>query len=348
MIGLVAGTAAGALARGLGTMIVARVIAGAVGGPATSIALSIVADVVPPARRGRAMSTVMGAFSIASIAGVPAGLALSRHGGWRSPFLAVAGLGAVILFVAIGRMPSLTGHIGNGPRVRPLDRMIELWGDGTVRLSLLTNSLVFITAFLVIPNISAHLQQNFGYPRWRLEPAYTVGGVVSLFVLIAAGRAVDKRGPVFVSTIGTLVFACALVLGFIAPDKLFHMPVFGLFAVFMAGMSMRNISVSSLSTRVPRAHERAGYMSLQSMSQHMSSAIGAFVSSQMLRNTPDGRLAGIDRISTLSLVLAFSLPPLLGVIVRRVNAREAIAAAAAPVAVEAGAQAPTQNAASAS
>jgi predicted MFS family arabinose efflux permease len=209
--------------------------------------------------------------------------------------------------------------------------MRALWGDSTVRLALLTNSLVFITAFMLIPNIAAHLLQNLHYPRPRLSPAYTVGGVVSLFVLIAAGRTVDKRGPVFVSTIGTVVYAVALALGFIAPDRLFHLPIFALFALFMSAMSMRNISVGSLSTRVPRHHERAGYMSLQTMSQHMSSAIGAFLASQFLHNTPDGRLAGIDRISTLSLLLAFSLPPLLSVIVRRVNAREAFAAVQAPV-----------------
>ena len=333
--GLVAGTAAGALAQGLATMILARVVAGAFGGPATSLALSIVADVVPPTRRGRAMSIVMGAFSIASIAGVPVGLQLSVWFGWRVPFLAVAGLGLVIVVLALGRMPSLTGHITNGGAdVKPLDRMRALWGDATIRLALLTNALVFMTAFLVIPNIAAHLLQNLGYPRPRLSPAYTVGGVVSLFVLIAAGRAVDKRGPTFVATLGTVVYAVALVLGFIAPDRFFHLPVFALFAIFMAAMSMRNISVGSLSTRVPRPHERAGFMSLQSMSQHLSSAAGAFISSQLLHNTPDGKLAGIDRISTLSLVLAFTLPPLLAIIGRRVRAREAFAAtqAAAPVA----------------
>jgi predicted MFS family arabinose efflux permease len=330
--GLVVGTAAGAFAQGLGTMILARVVAGAFGGPATAIALSIVADVVPPARRGRAMSTVMGAFSIASIAGVPLGLQLSVWFGWRVPFLAVAGFGLVIIVLALGRMPSLTGHLDAGHKVKPLDRMLALWGDSTIRLALLTNSLVFITAFMVIPNIAAHLLQNLHYPRPRLSPAYTVGGVVSLFVILAAGRAVDRRGPVLVSTIGTLLYAVALVLGFIAPDRFFHLPVFALFGLFMAAMSMRNISVGSLSTRVPRHDERAGYMSLQSMSQHMSSALGAFLSSQLLHNTPDGRLAGIDRISTLSLVLAFALPPLLAVILRRVNAREAITAAAAAVA----------------
>jgi predicted MFS family arabinose efflux permease len=326
MTGLVLGTAAGAFAQGLTTMIVARVIAGAFGGPATSLALSIVADVVPPTRRGRAMSLVMGAFSIASIAGVPLGLQLSVWFGWHVPFLAVAGLGVGILLLALGRMPSLTGHLDAGNKVKPLDRMVALWGESTIRLALLTNALVFLTAFLLIPNIAAHLLQNRGYPRPRLSPAYTVGGVVSLFVLIGAGRAVDKRGPTFVATIGTVVYAAALVLGFIAPDRFFHLPVFALFAIFMAAMSMRNISVGSLSTRVPRPHERAGFMSLQSMSQHLSSAAGAFISSQLLHNTPDGKLAGIDRISMLSLALAFTLPPLLTVIGRRVRAREAFAA----------------------
>jgi predicted MFS family arabinose efflux permease len=327
MMGLVAGTAAGAAAQGLWTMIAARVIAGAFGGPATSIALSIVADVVPPARRGRAMSMVMGAFSIASIVGVPLGLQLSVWAGWRFPFLAVASLGLIIVGVALGRMPSLTGHISR-QLGRPIDRMRALWGDSTIRLALLTNALVFLAAFMLIPNIAAHLLQNLGYPRPRLSPAYTVGGVVSLFVLLAAGRAVDRRGSAFVATVGTCLYAVALVLGFIAPNHFFHLPVFALFAIFMAAMSMRNISIGSLSTRVPRHDERAGYMSLQSMAQHLSSALGAFISAQLLHNTPDGHLAGIDHVSLLSLALAFALPPLLVVIGRRVRMREAVTAAA--------------------
>ncbi|HVZ74176.1 MAG TPA: MFS transporter [Polyangia bacterium] len=335
VIGLVAGTAAGAAARGLGTMILARVIAGAFGGPATSLALSIVADVVPPARRGRAMSVVMGAFSIASIAGVPAGLALARHGGWQSPFLAVAGLGVVILAFAASRLPVLREHLINPPATTPLQRMSALWDDKTVRLALLTNALVFVAAFLVIPNISAYLQQNLHYPRPRLENAYTVGGLVSIFVLAIAGRGVDKRGPALIATIGTVIFMFALVFGFIVPNRYFHLPTYALFGIFMAGMSMRNISLGSLSTRVPRHHERAGYMSLQSVSQHLSSAVGGMVSTRLLHNLPDGRLGGIAELSTLSLVIALALPPLLVVITRRVRTREALtsAVAATPQAV---------------
>lgn len=67
------------------------------GGPATSIAFSIIADVVPAQRRGSAMGKVMGAFSIASVLGVPAGLELARHFGWSAPFFAVAGLSRNVL-----------------------------------------------------------------------------------------------------------------------------------------------------------------------------------------------------------------------------------------------------------
>src|SRR5687768_7538784 len=85
MLGLAAGTFAGAFATGLGSLIAARAIAGAFGGPATSLSLSIVADVVPPERRGKALGAVMGAFAVASVIGVPAGLELARKGGWQLP-----------------------------------------------------------------------------------------------------------------------------------------------------------------------------------------------------------------------------------------------------------------------
>jgi predicted MFS family arabinose efflux permease len=321
--GLVAATAAGAIAQGLWTMVAARFMAGAFGGPATAIALAIVADVVPPQGRGRAMSKVMGAFSVASSIGVPLGLALSYVAGWRFPFLAVAGLGVVVVVAALKRMPSMTGHLNVKATMSPYQRMRALLTDSTVRLALLTNALVFFAAFLVIPNIAPHLIQNLGYPRPRLSWAYAVGGLSSIFVLFVAGRAVDRSGPTFVSIVGTAVLAAALVFGFIAPEHFFHLPVFVLFVIFMAAMSTRNLSLGSLSTRVPQNYERAGFMSLQSMSQQLSSGLGAMLSSRMLHNTPDGRLAGVDAVSALALVLALSLPPLLAVIMRRVRVREA-------------------------
>ena len=84
LLGLAAGTAAGGLATGFGTLLAARVLAGAFGGPATSLAFSIIADRVPAERRGNAVGGVMAAFSVASVLGVPMGLELAQRGGWRA------------------------------------------------------------------------------------------------------------------------------------------------------------------------------------------------------------------------------------------------------------------------
>jgi predicted MFS family arabinose efflux permease len=323
LLGLVTGTAAGAVARGLGSLVLARAIAGAFGGPATSLALSIIADVVPPTRRGRAMGAVMGAFSVASVLGVPLGLSLARWGGWRLPFLVVAGMGVVVVVLALLKMPPMRGHIvhdaagaSRGPR------LLALLGDRTIRLALGMNGLVMLTAFLVVPNIAPHLLQNLGFPRNDLELAYMVGGTASFLIMRVAGHGIDRYGAARVSIVGTAVLIGVLYFAFIAPGAIGVAGVLAVFVLFMGAMSVRNVSMSSLSTRVPRADQRAGYMSLQSTAQHASSATGAFVSSRLLHEAPGGRLAGISTVSTIAAVLALGLPPLLAVIDRRVTARE--------------------------
>jgi predicted MFS family arabinose efflux permease len=323
LFGLVAGTAAGALAQGFASLVLARAIAGAFGGPAASIALSIIADVVPPARRGRAMGAVMGAFSVASVLGVPAGLRMARWGGWRMPFVIVAALGAVVVVLSLRAMPPMRGHIvaaagkPTGPRFR------EILSDWTIRAALAMNGLVMLTAFLVIPNIAPHLLQNLGFPRDRLELAYAVGGAASFVIMRVAGRAIDRYGPTRVSVAGTALMIGVLYFAFIAPGAIGVAGVLVVFVLFMSAMSMRNVGMISLSTRVPRADQRAGYMSLQSTAQHASAAMGGFVSSRLLHDAPGGHLAGIATVATLSAVLALGLPPMLSILDRQVRAREA-------------------------
>jgi len=322
LLGLVTGTAAGAFARGLPSLVLARAIAGSFGGPATAISLSIIADVVPPARRGRAMGAVMGAFSVASVVGVPMGLRLSTWGGWRLPFIVVAAMGVVVGVLAIWKMPPMRGHIVAGAPPT-LSQMADLLADGTIWLALATNGLVMLTAFIVVPNIAPHLLQNLGFPRNRLDFAYMVGGVASFAIMRVAGHGVDRYGAPRVSAVGTALMIGVLYFAFIAPGAIGVAGVFAVFVLFMGGMSVRNIAMTSLATRVPRAGQRAGYMSLQSTAQHMSSATGAFLSSRLLHEAPGGRLSGIATVSTISAVLALGLPPLLAVINKRVRAREA-------------------------
>src|SRR6187431_2177875 len=63
-------TVACALAPTYGMLLLARSAAGAFGGVAGSVVTAMIGDLIPPARRGRAMASVMVAFPIASVLGV--------------------------------------------------------------------------------------------------------------------------------------------------------------------------------------------------------------------------------------------------------------------------------------
>jgi predicted MFS family arabinose efflux permease len=318
MMGLVVSTAAGGLATGLGSMIAARLLAGAFGGPATALALSIVADAVPVQRRGKALGAVMGAFSVASVLGVPAGLELARLGSWRTPFFAVATLGLVVAGSALKLMPSMRGHLARAAGDhRPVSSSLALLRRPAALAALGATATTMMSSFAIVPNIAAHLQLNLGFPRERLGLMYMGGGAVSFFVLRLAGRAVDRLGEPRVAALGTAVFVFVLAFGFAFPAAWF--PVWALFMCFMTANSIRSVAMSNVSTRVPASHERARFMSTQSAVQHLASATGAALSTQILTVRPDGRLGGMPALAALSGALALLLPVLVLVAVRRVR-----------------------------
>jgi predicted MFS family arabinose efflux permease len=320
MLGLVIATAAGGLATGLGSMVAARVLAGAFGGPATSLSLSIVADAVPIERRGKALGAVMGAFSFASVLGVPAGLELAHAGGWRFPFFAVAALGLLVAGGALTLMPAMTGHLVRAGGAPP-PPVLALLRQPVALLSLACTGASMMSGFAIVPNIAAHLQDNLAFPREGLGGLYMAGGVVSFLVLRVAGRWVDRVGAPKVATLGTAVFVTVILGAFAYPPP--WLPVVVAFVCFMVGNSLRNVSINTLSSRVPAPAERARFMSAQSAVQHLASALGAALSTQLLTVEPDGRLGGMRQVAFFSIGVALLVPFLLAAVSSGITRREA-------------------------
>jgi predicted MFS family arabinose efflux permease len=315
MFGLVIATLVGAASTGLPSLIFARMLAGIFGGPATAISLAVIADVVPAVRRGRAMSTVMMAFSVASIAGVPIGLDLARMGDWRTPFYAVALLAVVIAGLAIYKLPPLVGHL---LVTRDLQKpATSLLRRPEVILSLTLTSMLMLSMFSLIPNLSAYVQGNLNYPREKMDTLYFYGGLCSFAIMYPVGRLTDKFGSAIVGTVGSLVFCVTIYLGFVQLPAWFS--VMFLFSAFMMCGSLRNIPTNTLTSRVPGISERARFMSLQSAVQHISSAIGAFLSTILLTETSEHRLIGIEKLGIISICLASTVPFLLFQIQKRVG-----------------------------
>jgi predicted MFS family arabinose efflux permease len=327
LIGLVLGTALGGLAWDLPSLIAARLVAGAFGGPATSVASAIIADAIPPERRGRAMGAVMGAFSVASVLGIPLGLELARLGGWQLPFFAVAGLGLVVTLLALAMMPPMTGHLSQ--RAQRVASPLALLRRPLVLLSLSASGCLMFGSFALIPNLSAYIQYNLGYPRAELGLLYLVGGAISFLTMRLAGKAADRIGSTLTTALGTAAFVLTLYGGFIRP--LPSLPVLLLFVAFMVSNSFRFVAVQVLGSRVPEAGERARFLSVQSCVQHVASAAGAMLASRLLATRPDGGLVGMEQVASVTAVLAACVPVLMSMVEPRVKRRERVERATAAV-----------------
>ena len=314
LVGLALGTASGGLATSFGGLMAARVLAGLFGGPATSLALSIIADVVPAERRGKAMGKVMGAFSLAQIFGVPAGLILAERGGWRMPFFAVAAIGLLVALGARVLLPPMRAHLavraaaGGGPSYG------ALLGRPAVRLSYAMTAVVMMAGFILIPNLAAYMQGNLHFPRASLSLLYLAGGITSVFAMRLAGRAVDRWGAFRVAAAATPLLLAILFFGFVRP----MLPAPAIFVGFMLVMAFRNISYNTLTSRVPSTVERARFMSIQSSVQHLASAGANFFASRLLSELPDHRLVGMEQVGLISMALTAMIPLLIWRVEREV------------------------------
>ncbi len=303
MLGLVASTVAAGFATSLVTLLAARILAGAFGGPATAIGLSVVSDLVPAERRGKALGAVMGAFAIASVVGVPAGLELGRRFGWRFPLYAVAALGLVVVLGVAARLPALRGHLTQSRVV--VGPLTLLRKPGTLAAVAGTSS-ISLAGFSIIPNVSAYLQANCGFPREHLGLLYLAGGLPTFFVLRIAGRFVDAYGSARVALVGSAFFVLTVGLGFATGRSLVHPAI--IFVLMMSAQSIRNVSSQALGSKVPLPHERAGFQSLQSAVQHMGAALGSALGSVFLTTASSGELLGMPALSAFAIVAALPLP----------------------------------------
>jgi predicted MFS family arabinose efflux permease len=332
LLGLAVGTFAGSLSTGLGSLIGARLLAGAFGGPATAVAMSILADVIPPERRGRALGSVMMAFALASVLGVPAGLQLAHIGGWHLPFVVVGGLGLFAAILAYALVPSLTGHLGRKQTESVLASFARLLTRPTTQLSYLGTAISNFGLFVLIPNLAAFTQGNLGYPRHQLWLLYLLGGVASVLTTRPFGRLVDRYGSFKVTLAGTVLTILVILIGFIFVIR--SVPVEVIFVGFMLANGLRNVSVQTLSTKVPSVDERARFMSLQSMTQHLFCALGAFASSQILGTSGEGSgpvrcgetdtgpvpaLVGMEWVAWIAIVSMVILPWIVREVERRVT-----------------------------
>ena len=272
-IGLLAGTAACGLAATFPQLLAARCVTGGFGGVLGGLSLAIVADVFPPERRGRATATLMLAFAIASVAGVPLGITLGTRLGWQAPFFALTVLGLPLVGLAAWSLPPGAAHLG-GEGWHPLRHLVDTLTVPAHRRAFALIALLMVGAFAVIPFISTSFVANVGVAESQLPAVFIAGGLLTLVSTPLAGRLVDRFGawPVLCSVV-PLSAATMLVLT--------HLPAVGIAvaaavaAVLMATNAARMVTAMSLITSSIEPRCRGSFMSANSAVQHVASGLGA-------------------------------------------------------------------------
>ena len=306
LIGLSLATAAGAYSTDLWSLLGARVAAGFFGGPATSVSLAIISDIVPQERRGRAMGIVMGSFSLASIFGIPVGLELARWGGWQLPFFTIGALGLLLGAFCYFVLPPLADHMLAKNQFDSESSVIAEFLKPIYIKSFAAIGITIFGTFLLVPNISTYVQFNLAWPRDHLGSLYLGGGLASLVAMQLGGRWNDKYGSSKPTFYATIAFILTLFFGFVNFYPIIPVPL--IFGAFMATNSLRSVSLSTLTSRVPPAPLRARFMSVQSAVQHLLSSLGAFLSAAILKSGPHNTLVGMPTLGLMVIGISVICP----------------------------------------
>lgn len=296
--GFLAGTLACGLAPTFGTLVAARILTGAFGGVLGGMAMAIIGDIFPEERRGTAMGILMSAFSVASVAGVPIGLALGSRYGWHITFLALAALGLPLLFIAARALPRLDAHL---QRVRVKHPLAQLWETFShpnhIRAFALMVVMMF-GSFSVVPFLSPFLVANVGVTEAQLPLVYIFGGILSLFGAPLAGRMADRFGKLQVYRVVAPATAVLMILS----TSLTPVPLavaVAVVAMLMLSNAGRMVPAMAMITSSVEPHRRGGFLGANAAVQHLAAGLGASIGGLLLTKSSSGALLHYPQVGMI-------------------------------------------------
>ncbi len=298
-------TLACGLAPGYWTLLAARGTAGAFGGVLGSMVQTMVGDLIPFERRGRASGTIMSAFSLSTVAGVPLSLYLANHFGWRFPFIFIAVLACGFLLLGWKMLPVLRGHlpgasVSETERAHPLAAMAAVLRDANHLRALLFMALIMFSGFTVIPYITIYVTANVEIRQQDIPLIYLFGGCATFFTSRLVGRLADAHGKIRVYR---WIALCSLVPLFVQthlwPVPLWVMIFWStIFFIFVPG---RMVPAMAIVTSAVQPRLRGTFLSMNGAVQQLASGVASYLGGAMIAADATGRIVGYDRVGYLAM-----------------------------------------------
>jgi len=198
-----------ALAPSLAVMLVARALLGICVGGFWTFAPGATGHLVPANALPRAMSYVLAGISVATIAGVPAGVLIGNMAGWRVAFTVTAILAAGVLALQFFALPPLPSVHAITPRY-----LLAPFSNRSARRGLVMALLLVAGHFASYTYLRPMLQQVYNLSADAVTVLLLIYGVAGLVGTFVGGRLVTQsvRGTAVLAAlvIGAVLFASAL------------------------------------------------------------------------------------------------------------------------------------------
>ncbi|MES9521945.1 MFS transporter [Streptomyces capoamus] len=195
---------ASAAAPNLALLLVARVAAGLGAALYTPNASAAAAALAGPARRGRALSVILGGLTVGTVFGVPVGTAIGQHMSWQASLVFVAAVGALALLGVLLVLPV--------PPTTPLGQRIAVLANRRV-VAMVVFMLLASGASIMVYTYTATVLAQIAHIRGTtLSAALLAWGVGGIFGSFGSGLLTDRLGAACTLTCAILLLIVTLAL----------------------------------------------------------------------------------------------------------------------------------------
>jgi predicted MFS family arabinose efflux permease len=274
------------------SLFIARAFAGAFGGILGSLVQTIIADSIPFERRGKALGTVMSAFSVSTVAGVPLSLLLAHnipYLGWRAPFFFIALISSLILYLSYRNIPQIFGHLQHSHEGSRLSQIWNIFVAHQHLRAFFFMALIMLTGFSVIPYIALYLTSNVGVENSYISLIYLCGGIATLMSSRLIGHMSDRYGKVKVFR----VLAVISLVPLLVTTNLMPVPLWVVLinsTTFFVLVSGRMIPAMAIVSQVVDAKIRGTFMSLIGSVQMLALGLASVLAGMVVTIGADGKM----------------------------------------------------------
>jgi len=311
-------TLACGLAFGFWSLFLARCAAGAFGGVLGAMIQTMVGDLIPFERRGRASGTIMSAFSLSTIAGVPVSLFLAGHFGWRFPFMFIAALSCGFFLLGFKKLPALRGHLRSAlvtetERVHPFSAMLQVLRDANHARALGFMALVIFSGFSVIPYITIYAVGNVGIAQEDIFMIYLAGGAATFFTSRLIGRLADARGKVPTYRLIALFSILPLFIQtHLGPVPLWLMVACStLFFIFVPG---RMVPAMAIVTSAAQPRLRGTFLAMVGSMQQLAAGAATYLGGLIIAADAAGHIVRYDSVGYLAIATTLAAMGFVGLV----------------------------------